>query len=389
MKITACIAALLAVATFSTEAAPVKNGNDKLHVPLETNPHFKRNATAAVLKARAKFHKHLVSTVSDSSSGTIPMTDYQNDVEYYGTIEVGTPAQSLKLDFDTGSSDLWFASTLCSNCGNGQTKFDPSKSSTYKKDGTPWQIGYGDGSSASGVVGYDTVSLGGLQIKQQAIELAKQESSEFQSDPVDGLLGLGFDSINTVSVKTPVDNLISQNLISKPIFGVFLGKESNGGGGEYVFGGYDESHVGGTLTTVPVDNSQGFWGITVDGASVGGNSVGQSFSAIIDTGTTLLILTDDVAQQVASAYKAEDNGDGTYSIPCDTSSLQPLQFSIGGANFEVPPDSLVFAKQGGQCIAGFSGGGGSSFAILGDVFIKNNYVVFDQSVPQVQIAPVK
>ncbi|KAF7721268.1 Rhizopuspepsin-2 [Apophysomyces ossiformis] len=387
MKITACIAALLAVATFSTEAAPVKNGNDKLHVSLERNPHFKRNATAAVLKARAKFHKH-IATVSDASTGTIPMTDYQNDVEYYGTIQVGTPPQSLKLDFDTGSSDLWFASTLCSTCGSGQTKFDPTKSSTYKKDGTPWKISYGDGSSASGVVGYDTVNLGGLQIKQQAIELAKQESSEFQSDPVDGLLGLAFDSINTVSAKTPVDNLISQNLISKPIFGVFLGKESNGGGGEYVFGGYDESHVGGTLTTVKVDNSQGFWGINVDGASVGGNSVASSFSAIIDTGTTLLILTDDVLQQVASAYNAQDNGDGTYSISCDASSLQPLKFSIGGATFEVPADSLIFDKQGDQCIAGFSGGG-LGFAILGDVFIKNNYVVFDQGVPQVQIAPVK
>lgn len=28
-------------------------------------------------------------------------------------------------------------------------------------------------------------------------------------------------------------------------------------GGEYTFGGYDSSKVGGKLTTVPVDNSQG------------------------------------------------------------------------------------------------------------------------------------
>jgi aryl carrier-like protein len=81
-------------------------------------------------------------------------------------------------------------------------------------------------------LGIDTVELGGFSIKKQTIELAKEESDTFASGPIDGLLGLGFDSITTVKgVKTPVDNLISQGLISSPIFGVHLGKASKGGGG--------------------------------------------------------------------------------------------------------------------------------------------------------------
>jgi hypothetical protein len=103
------------------------------------------------------------------------------------------------------------ASTLCSSTCSGKSKYDSTKSSTYKKDGRAWSISYGDGSTSSGVLGIDNVNLGGFTIKQQTIELSKKISSSFTSDPIDGLLGLAFDSITSVTgVKTPMDNLISQ-----------------------------------------------------------------------------------------------------------------------------------------------------------------------------------
>jgi hypothetical protein len=42
------------------------------------------------------------------------------------------------------------------------------------------------------------VTLGGLVIKNQAVECAKNISSDFSSGQGDGLLGLAFDLINTV-----------------------------------------------------------------------------------------------------------------------------------------------------------------------------------------------
>ncbi|KAG0168739.1 hypothetical protein DFQ28_002580 [Apophysomyces sp. BC1034] len=388
MKLTASIAALLAVATFgSVEAAPVKAEQGQLHIPLAGNPHFTRNATASVLRAKSKYAKYVAHAFS--GTGVVPMTDHLYDVMYYGEIQIGTPPQTLKLDFDTGSSDLWITSTSCTNCSPKQTKFDPSKSTTYKKDGRPWQIGYGDGSKASGILGTDTVRLGDLAITGQTIELAKQISGNFEDGSIDGLLGLGFNTITSVrGTKTPVDNLISQKLIDKPIFGVYLGKQSEGGGGEYVFGGYNKDHIAGELTTVKVDNSQGWYSVNVASTTIGGKQVGGSFDGILDTGTTLLLLTDSYAKKIAAAYGARDNGDGTFTINCDTSKLQPLQFTLGGAQFEVPSDSLIYAKQGNQCIAGF-GYGGLPFAIIGDTFLKNNYVIFNQGVPEVQIAAAK
>ncbi|KAF1798558.1 aspartic peptidase domain-containing protein [Mucor lusitanicus] len=392
--VSSCVA--LVVMTLAVDAAP--SGSKKLSIPLSKNENYQPNIKRSIAKARAKYIKHIINPLHGvpanattnggntvDGTGTVPVTDYQNDIEYYGTVKVGTPGQSLKINFDTGSSDFWFASTLCSTCTT-HTRYDSSKSSTYVADGRSWSIQYGDGSTASGILAKDTVNLGGLVIKSQTINLAKKESSSFASDPIDGLMGLGFDTITTVAgIKTPVDNLISQGLISSPVFGVWLGKASNGGGGEYLFGGSNPNHYTGALTTVPVDKSQGWYSIKVDSLKAGTTSVASSFSGILDTGTTLLLFTQSVASKVAAQYGATDNGDGTYTISCNTANLKPLNFTINGAQFQVPVDSLIFEQSGSTCYASF-GYAGLDFAILGDVFLKNNYVVFNQKVPQVQIA---
>lgn len=75
---------------------------------------------------------------AQGTTGEVGADDQQNDSMYLCLVQTGTPAQTLNLDFDTGSSDLWVWSTeldqSTQSSGSGSHNiFDSSKSSTYKK----------------------------------------------------------------------------------------------------------------------------------------------------------------------------------------------------------------------------------------------------------------
>lgn len=136
------------------------------------------------------------------ATGSAVTTPEEYDVEYLTPVQIGTPPQTLNLDIDTGSSDLWvYSSETPASEVNGQAVYTPSASNTsVKATGQTWSISYGDGSNSKGEVYLDTVSVGGLTVEKMAVEVATEVSSEFTADTdIDGLLGLGFSSLNTVS----------------------------------------------------------------------------------------------------------------------------------------------------------------------------------------------
>ena len=210
--------------------------------------------------------------------------------------------------------------------------------------GETWSISYGDGSSASGNIYFDTVVVGGTTVTSQAVEAAETISAQFQSDTDnDGLLGLAFDSINTASpnkVATFFQNAIPG--LAAPVFTANLKK---GEPGNYNFGYVDSAEYTGDITYVPVNTANGFWEFAGNGYAVGsGAFVSSSIDAIADTGTTLLYLP----AAAASAYYARVPGDfnspavGGYVFPC-SATLPSITLGIGSYRAVVPGSYINYA----------------------------------------------
>ncbi|RPD67480.1 acid protease [Lentinus tigrinus ALCF2SS1-7] len=323
----------------------------------------------------------------------VPAESIQNGLEYVVPVKIGTPGVTLNLDFDTGSSDLWVWSSELAHASRykGHNVYDPKKSSTAKKASGSWNISYGDGSSASGNVYNETVTVGDIAIPGQAVELAEELSPSFLQDGGnDGLLGLAWPAINTVSPKpvaTPVENMINKKLIDPPVFTVKLGRGDEAG--FYSFGFIDTSVTTDEITYTSVDNYQGFWQVPSTSWTLNGSTKNRSGNTtILDTGTTLLLVSDDVVDELYGAIEGAqfDNEQGGYKFP-SSATLPDVSFAVGDKLYKVSGQDLAFADAGdGFVFGGIQSRGNLDFDIFGDIFLKNVYVVFNQGETTVGLA---
>ncbi|KAK4241008.1 aspartic peptidase domain-containing protein [Achaetomium macrosporum] len=330
----------------------------------------------------------LYKKTKDQQQGQVTAEDQQNDAEYLCEVSIGTEPQKVLLDFDTGSADLWVS----------QKSFSPDKSSTFKlQKGLTWKIQYGDGSSASGTVGTDVLTIGGLTIKNQAIEVANQMSPQFSQGTMDGLLGLAFSKINTIQSNgrpdpqpTPVENMISQDDVPKDaelFTSAFYSSRDQGEKSFYTFGWIDQDLVkesGEEIAWADVDTSEGFWMFPSESATINGKKMALSGNkAIADTGTTLALVSDEVcdalyAQIKGASYSEEYQG---YIVPksITVDDLPNFSVAVGGKEFVIQKEDLLFAlADDNNWYGGVQSRGENPFDILGDTFLKSIYAIWDQ-----------
>jgi hypothetical protein len=286
-------------------------------------------------------------SAATNSSGVVTATPEAGDVEYLAPVNIG--GQTINMDFDTGSSDLWvFNTQLATASQSGHTVFNSAKSTTFKTlTGATFSISYGDGSGAAGNVGTDTVNIGGASVTSQAVELATAVSSSFVTDTQsNGLVGLAFSKLNTVQPtqqKTFFDNAMAT--LPEPVFTADLRKAAVG---SYEFGNIDSTKFNGSLSWADVNTTSGFWQFSSSKFSVGTGAVmtvagGQ---AIADTGTTLMLADASIVNAYYSQVQGAVNNAtvGGVTFPCN-SDLPDLNVDIGGNYMAlIRGDDLNFAE---------------------------------------------
>ncbi|KAK9777748.1 putative Endothiapepsin [Seiridium cardinale] len=375
-----------------TSAAPTEGPKTKdFTVTQVRNTHYVRHGAAALAKAYRKYGAplpdYLTSALNHThtkraATGSAVTTPEQYDTEYLTPVSIGTPAQTLNLDFDTGSADLWvFSTELASSYQTGHSVYNSAKSSTAKKlSGYTWDISYGDGSGASGDVYTDLVNIGGVSYSAQAVEAASKISTEFTQDTDnDGLVGLAFSSINTVSPKaqkTFFDNVKSS--LTSPLFAANLKHNTPG---TYDFGYTDSSKYTGSIAYTSVSTANGFWQFSASSYKVGTTSYSTAVNGIADTGTTLLLLPATIVKNYYAKVTGSSNSNtyGGYVFPC-TATLPTFTYVVGSVSIVIPATYLNYSpvEDGSStCYGGLQSSAGIGFNIFGDVALKAAYVVFN------------
>ncbi|OAP65624.1 hypothetical protein AYL99_01596 [Fonsecaea erecta] len=389
------------------------------HVPVHRNANYKANGTKSLVWLYNKYNitptrpgryhrdekNRLLKRQHDGSSTEVTADDQQNDTYYTCPVTIGTPGQQLDVTFDSGSADFWVWSSYLpenikkSGSASGATIYDPSKSSTQKPmTGSTWQIRYGDGSSASGAVVTDVVQVGDITIQGQAVEIASHISPSLTTQTASqGILGLAFGNINTVMpvrVKTPLDNMVAQEDIpeDQEVFTCYMGsyKDANNpdhGASFFTFGNIDSDVVhatGGEISYTPVNDSNGFWQFASEYVVINGDKTPlPGNTAIADTGTTLMIIDDDLVEKIYSGIPGAiyDESQQGWLVPANTPSnkIPDLTFAVGDVDIVIEKEQIAFApvENSNMIFGGIQGRGDLPYNIYGDTFLKCVYAVFD------------
>uniref|UniRef100_A0A3Q2LQ02 Pepsin A n=1 Tax=Equus caballus TaxID=9796 RepID=A0A3Q2LQ02_HORSE len=311
-------------------------------------------------------------------AATEGLENYKDVSEYFGTISIGTPPQEFTVIFDTGSSNLWVPSTYCSSLAcSDHNRFNPEDSSTYEATSESISITYGTG-SMTGVLRYNTVRVS-IEDTNQIFGLSESEPSSFlYYAPFDGILGLAYPSISSSGATPVFDNIWDQ-----------VGQ----GGHGHLAHGIDSSYYSGSLCWVPV-SEEAYWQITVDSITMNGESIACSggCQAIVDTGTSLLAGPPSAIDNIQSYIGASEDYSSEAVISCSSiDSLPDIVFTINGVEFHLSPSAYIL-EEDDSCISGFEGmdldTSSGELWILGDVFIRQYFTIFDRANNQICLAPV-
>jgi hypothetical protein len=199
---------------------------------------------------------------------------------------------------------------------------------------------------------------------------------------MDGILGIGRGTGSDTTSQL-LETLSSTKLIPAKLYAIHLSRATDGvSDGELNLGSVNPDRYSGDINYVDiVSNTNGFWEIPLSSASLDANAVslpGGGRSVIIDTGTSFILTPPADALAIHSGIKGYVQDGETFSVPCDTTSV--ISFTFGQSSYNISTADWRGGKlDSGLCRSNIIGRQtfGEKQWLVGDVFLKNVYSVFD------------
>ncbi|XP_023496096.1 renin [Equus przewalskii] len=283
----------------------------------------------------------------DNSTSPVVLTNYL-DTQYYGEIGIGTPPQTFKVIFDTGSANLWVPSTKCSPLYAAceiHSLYDSSESSSYMENGTEFTIRYGSG-KVKGFLSQDMVTVGGITVTQTFAEVTELPLIPFMLAKFDGVLGMGFPA-QAVGGVTPVfDHILSQRVLKEDVFSVYYSRNSKNShllGGEIVLGGSDPQYYQGNFHYVSVSKTDS-WQIKMKGVSVRSATLlcEEGCMVVVDTGASYISGPTSSLRLLMETLGAKELSSDEYVVNCNqVPTLPDISFHLGGRAYTLTSADYV------------------------------------------------
>jgi hypothetical protein len=232
---------------------------------------------------------------------------------YSGVISIGTPPQTFRVVFDTGSAHIVVPSQHCKNqtcLQHNRYSLEASRTSTaINGDGSPVPedemcdqvtIGYGTG-KIKGEFAHDQICPGGVNLEAptdvlpciaaSVVTAVEMTDSPFQSFDFDGIFGLALDELAMTPEFSFLNRLAANDPRALTEFGVFLTDGEDGESSEIALGGHNTQRLLTPLRWVPVARQKmGYWQVHVKEIRIDGKVMQTcedgSCRGIVDTGTS-------------------------------------------------------------------------------------------------------
>ena len=344
----------------------------------------------AVLKKQAylqsaEFTQAVQKSLSMNGDGLVPVKDY-TDTQYLVDIQIGTPGQTFQVVPDTGSSNVWVYSGSCyfSIACYLHSTYKHGKSSTYHKDGSKFELGYGSG-GISGFWSEDGVNMGNLTADNFTLgETTSASGLAFIVGHLDGILGLAYQSISVDNYPVFMDSVATEDKsfsfyldhVDKPSYLVLPGTDKDLFTGDLVYHDVIE---------------QKYWSLDMTNIQIGDQTIANAsdYKGVIDSGTSLIVGASEIVEPIIEAI-------GTIDATCaNNTGLPDLTFTFDSKDYVLTSEDYIVevtALGQTQCLLGIQAadfGSGFNYMIIGDVFMRKYYTHFDKNNDRVGFALAK